>query len=250
MNPRCARTVLFPALLPALSFLVLLLVPALAGAQDVDVVTLDASTSLLLRELGAVTVADGDAVVVEKLLPAEIRPEAYRKVDVREGDVVMMINGERIHSLDTLRAAYDALAVGAKIKLGMGRGDGRFLVKLAKAEPEAAGGGPGVHMVRMTVSGDEGGGDVELLPELHALLGDRDGLRVVAKVMESDLHEDDAIVAIDGKKVDSLADFRAVYGALATGAEYRLSVHRGDADVEVESVKQEFQGKMMLRREQ
>lgn len=230
-----------------------ILIAATAGAQMA--LRLDPEKDLMLVEIGAVArVGDGAfGVSFATVLPRMARPEQYRDLDVREGDVVLMMNGERIRDITTLRERYDALAVGDEVKLGLRRGTERFLVSFAKIDPaEMAADGPGEHRIMRRISMDGGGdGDGEILTEFDALVGERDGgLRVVAKIGESELREGDVIVAINGKSLSSLAEFRELYGAVELGKMLRFDIVREGRTIELEVTKVEARQGLMVRRGQ
>ncbi|MCP4664251.1 MAG: PDZ domain-containing protein [bacterium] len=230
--------------------LTILVVPTTAGAQMA--IRLDPEKDLMLPEIGAIAgVQEGaDVVSFGTVLPRMARPEKYRDLDVREGDTVLMMNGERIRDVATLRELYDALAVGGEVKLGLRRGAERLLVTFAKIDPaEMAVGGPGEHRIMRRIPMDGGDGDVEMLAEFDALVGERDGrLRVVAKIAPSDLRQGDVVTAINGKTLSSLAEFRELYGAVEIGEPLRFDVLRDGRAIEHTATKVEAGQGLVVRR--
>lgn len=243
---------------PWLTICLSVLLISAAGAQMT--VRFDPENNLLLPEIGAIAGVDEgtNAVTFGTVLPKEVRPEEYRDLDVQQGDTVLMMNGERIRDVASMRALYDELPAGGEVKLGLKRGEERFLVKFAKLDPEVlAAGGPGTVIshgggrttTRMIRTGD--GGDVELVPELHALVGERDGgLQVVTVIATSDLQEGDAVTALNGRSVDSLDAFRELYEAVKIGDGLRFTVRRDGETVAVSTIKAERPQGMVIRREQ
>lgn len=220
------------------------------AAQEVVRERLDPQTSLLMFEIGAIaTLQEGaDAVTFARILPKEMRSEENRDVDVEKGDEVLMMNGERIRSIADLRKLYEGLGKGQEVKLGLKRGSERFLVRFTRQDRQMAMGHGGGEM-RIVVAGD-GGGEAELLHEAGALLREEDGAVKVAAQLPGggELEEGDVVTEANGKTLASLADYRAVYEALAIGDALKLVVKRGGESLTVEVEKAERPAGMMVLR--
>jgi S1-C subfamily serine protease len=186
----------------------------------------------LLPELGAVLVPDEreTAAVVEHLLPADQRAEAYRQVDLRAGDRVLAANGQRVRSARELEAALAALAIGAEVALGVERREGpevdRLIVRFTKADPAAL---PRPQMRMVMIQGGDGGGQVEVLPDLGAVLRQSDPtapIEVAGVLPGADglLREGDRVLALDGKPAGSLDGLRERWAALAVGSQVSLEL--------------------------
>lgn len=225
-------------------------------AQEFRQRRLDPATSLLIPEIGVIAEAEEGAeeVTFGMVLPVDVRPEANRGVDVAQGDVVLMMNGERVRSLPKLREMYEGMEEGDEIKLALQRDQRKFLVGFAKgAEGDGSGlmvsrsSGGGGQSVRVVRAG--GGGDVELLHEARVLLGEQDGAVAVLTVLleGGDLREGDVVRAAGGTEVGSLAAFREAYGALKMGGSLVLSVERGEEKLEVELTKSARPEGMLIR---
>ena len=230
----------------AVAFVLLATVPN--SAQEVVRERLDPSTSLVIFEIGAIaSLEDGaEAVTLGRLFPKEMRPEENHDLDVKKGDEILMMNGERIRSISTLRELYQGLEIGDEVKLGLKRDSQRFLVRFDKSENQMAsshGGG-----MRVVVAGGDGEGEVELLHEARALLADRDGgVTVAATLGGGELEEGDVVSEIDGQSIASLEDYRTVYEKLEIGAAFKLTVQRDDESFDVDVAKAERPAGMMMR---
>lgn len=210
------------------------------GAQEVVREHLDPRSSLVIFELGAIaTLEEGaDGVTFSRILPREFRTEANRDLDVEKGDEVLMINGERIRSIEDLRELYEGLEKGEEVKLGLKRGAERFLVRFTREDRQMAmshGGG-----MRVVVAGD-GGGEAELFHEARVLLQETGGAVEVAARLPGDgeLEEGDVLTEANGRSVTSLAGYRAVYEALALGDALKIVVERGGERLAFEVEKSE-----------
>lgn len=220
-----------------------------AMAQEATTFRFSASSSVFFPGLGAIAGAseeDPETITILMVPPAAARPEAAREVDLQDGDIVLMAAGKRLRSIDDLRSAYEQIEVGDPVKLGIQRGEKRFLISFPKAESQQLGEG-GVHsmsgggatMVRMTVP-EGGGGEIEVLPELGVVLSEVEGLVEVAAILpipggaEPQLQEGDTISAINGRAAESLESLIASYRKLEVGAELELTVDRGGASLTLE----------------
>ena len=246
-----------PPVSPLWMFAIVLLTAVPVLAQQVVQRRLDPTTSILFAELGAIAeVAEEDAseIKIGTVLPAQVRPDANLEIDIEQGDQILMMNGERVESIGGLREMYEALEDGDEIKLALKRGDRRFLVGFAKAPADgsgvvvrrrqAAGGGTAVRVM-------SSGGDVALLHEARAVLGEQEGeVRVAGLMGESaELGGGDVIVAVNGTEVSSLAEYRETYEALEVGSALSLTVRRGEQTLEVELTKAETPAGMVIRRQ-
>jgi S1-C subfamily serine protease len=232
----------------------------LAGQQ----VMADPEKTLLLREIGAVTEMGDDGLDVLVALPAEARPEAYRDADVLRGDVVLVINGQRIRSLDTARTLYEQAAIGAELALGIDRGGIKHVVRFTKADPATlptrfefrspGGGGPGGGQAvahRMVIGGGEG--DVVPVQGLGVVLQESAEKQVtVALVLPGSttvLKDGDRLLRCAGQDVASAKQVGDAVEPLAVGAEIALEIERDGKRLALRLVKEEGKGQLILRRQ-
>ncbi|MCG3120548.1 MAG: hypothetical protein ALAOOOJD_03292 [bacterium] len=218
-----------------------------------------------LGELGAVVVDDGKEIKFLHVAPADMRPKAYKEIDVQANDVVLMCNGKRLKTLKELEAAYNETAVGAEFKMGVRRQEERFLVSFAKADPKdlpkmvmqmAATGGPasggGGKMQRFTFGGSgQDAGDMAPLLGIGLIIGKKDKAFKVVGIMpnaaQGDFKQDDIIESFNGEKIKSTQQLSELYEKLAVGAKIELQYKRGDKTMQASLTKKEAQGKVMIR---
>jgi S1-C subfamily serine protease len=199
---------------------------------------------VLLDELGLVV---GVMPGSEELSVLTVLPDAEPGVEVKDGDLLLMINGKRVRDAVALREAYESAEVGETVKIGFRRGDERFL---ASFERKSAEGGP-KRMVMMMAGPESGSGDLQPAQEFGAVLGEKDGEVVVAMQMPTDdalLEEGDVVKSINGETLASVAAFREAYEPLEIGAEIVLVVSRGEDDVTMTRSKSAAAGVMKIRR--
>jgi len=89
-----------------------------------------------IPELGALIIKGDDGLKVEHVMPAEARPKAYADVDIKSGDLVLLVNGKRVKTIKDVEKQYGAVAVGEEIKLGLQRGEETLISRFAKADPK------------------------------------------------------------------------------------------------------------------
>lgn len=113
--------------------------------STVRMMTFDANTVMIIPEVGGIIKVDGKELRVDRVRPAEARTEAYRGVDLREGDQVLLVNGKRVKTIAALREAYDGAATGSEIKVGLQRGEELLSIAFPKADPKDL---PGIRIIR------------------------------------------------------------------------------------------------------
>ena len=214
------------------------------AGQEILQHRLDLASTLLMAEIGAVAEAreESEDLTLGTVFPKGVRPQANRGVDVRQGDQVVMLNGQRVRTIQALRLLYEGLAEGDEVKMALKRGGLPFLVSFAKAGENS--GGSGVRLIRAG-----GQGDVELFHESMVLLGEQAGeVRVVNQLHgDGDLHEGDIVEKLNGQAIESLGDFRRVYGAIEVGELVAFDLRRGEGELEIEVAKAERPGAMVIR---
>jgi len=220
----------------------LALIPGVSA--QVRMMTADGENDvILLGELGVVV---GMLPGAQELSVLTLLPDAEPDRDVREGDLLLMIDGKRLSDVAALRAAYESAEVGETVKMGFRRGNERFLASFERRDAEQG----AVRMVMMAGPGD-GHGDMEPLHEFGVILGEEDGEVVVLLQMPTDvppLAQGDVVKSINGKTVATLDDFRGAYGPLDVGTEIVLVVSRGDDDITAARSKSADHGGMRIRR--
>lgn len=219
-----------------------------------------------LGEVGAVIVDNGKELKVLHAMPVEMRPKAYKDIDIKDGDIVLMCNGKRLKTLKELEEAYNATAVAADFKLGVKRGEERMIVAFAKADPKdlpkmqmnmstTEGAMPGGGNVRRMVFGG-GGQDIAPLMGLGIIVGKKDDVFKIVGVMQNaakggDFKVDDIVESLNGEKIKSTQQLSALYEKLAVGAKLEIKYQRDGKSMQASLTKPAApQGRVMMRANQ
>lgn len=206
-----------------------------------------------LPELAAIVVADSGKVRFLAVMSGEHRPAAYADIDAEEQDEILMMNGQRIKTAESLKTLYDALEVGAEIKLGLRRAGQMFLISFPKMDPKDA-----PRQVVRTVIGDETG-DTETIypmPGLQILLrASADKIRVEklhglkeAPPSGTNFQDGDILMKLDGKVMTSINDFRSQYENIPPGQKITIDVSRNGHPVTSTFTKPASSGRVMMMR--
>jgi S1-C subfamily serine protease len=235
-------------------------------------VTFSADDAMFLAGVGAVVMAEGDSLKIVSVAPAGSRDQDFRKVDLKAGDILMMVNSRPVKTIAALRELIDKLEVGATIKFGIKRSDGFVMTSMTKVDDQQSGGmvtkvvgggeggeggQPGGHtmMKTMVIGGD--GNDQGMVPliGLGKILVESDGKLIVGppmqiqgmKVPESNLEPDDVVLAINDSEVSMATEFEPIYDAIASGEQVTLKIKRGDETFTVSFAKPDMSGVKMIR---
>ena len=224
------------ATLAALAAAALALGHALAAHAQGVVQTQAPRDAPLLLEVGGLLDDDpaGDAALVRRVAAAEQRPAAYREVDLADGDRILAVNGRRVRTAEAAMGAYEAVAIGQPVELGVERqgGEGapqRRIVRFAKGDPATLP-RPQLRMVRIERDPDA---EMDVMPALGAVLRQKHAegspVEVAAVLPNGDavFQDGDRIVSLDGRPVDELADFGKRWDAIAVGAQVTLVLENG-----------------------
>jgi len=224
-----------------------------------------------LGEVGAVIMDTGKEIKFLHVMPADNRLKAYKDVDIKDGDEILMCNGKRIKMLKELETTYKELAVSAEFKMGVKRNNERFIVSFQKADPKDLpkmemsivtrdgpnSGGDGTPQVRrMTIGGGQGSGDIAPLFGLGLIIGKKDNVFKVIGLAPSaatalagvDIKPDDIIESFNGEKIKSTQQLSEMYEKLAVGAKIELQYKRGDKTMQALLTKPEAQGRVIINR--
>ncbi len=217
---------------------------------------------VLLDEVGAIIVARDGSLIIEIINPAEHRQEAYKAVDLRKDDVILMLNGKKVTSLDELERGYQGFPVGGELKFGVKRGKDMVVVAFTKGDPKAFRGdfnemsmGDSTGGRTMTVvrkSGDAGGDEV--LPAVGLILkSTKTGVTIagtlphVGDVFATNTPKaSDRIVSIQDKPVKSMADFLNVFDNLTNGDKVTMTIERDGKSLTTSFIKPKPMGGPMI----
>ncbi len=200
---------------------------------------------VVLRELGVVA---GPGEKDDEVRLMMLLPGTQREIALQKGDLILMINGKRVRDVATLREAYEAAAIGEVVKLGIRRGDERFLTSFEKEPPGAMGEGGAVRVVLGGPGSDFD--DIHPLPEFGVLLAEKNGELVVAMELPMGtpaLKKDDVVQSINGRTVASLEEFRAAYEPMAVGEDVELVVKRDGDEIRATRAKANQEGLIRVR---
>lgn len=223
---------------------------ATAQAQQGDTTTShQVSGAIMMSEIAAIAgVAKGDLVALIEVLPADARPAANQDLDVRQGDQILMVNGQRVRELEDLNTVYSGLAIGDEVKLGIKRGSERFILRFEKQKAQAVSSSQsgGSRMVMISAEG----GDVALMHEDHVMLGvEDDSVKVTHQLASGGaLEEGDVLIGLNGEALASIDDFNRIYRDIAIGGQISLTVLRGGSEFNVVINKAEMPKGMMIKR--
>lgn len=204
-----------------LLFFVFSFFPNLAKAQNTQTMRLDPSNSLLIQEFQALLTVEGETISVVMRIG---RQNAEAGVDrLEQGDIILMMNGKRTKTIEQLRDIYNSLETDSEIKIGVRRGEERFIINAVKeATTENA--------PQMTMSFDNGTfatgeGENIIIQSMGIILtNSEDGVlvsRVIAPMLAEELKplniEGYTIVSFNGKKPASATDLKESIDAIAIG---------------------------------
>lgn len=200
----------------------------------------------MLEELGALIIQKkGEGLEVMHAGAAAHRPEAYRDVDLKTGDKVLMANGHKLKTTEDLKAAIADLEVGGKIKLGVKRGKEVRMVSYVKADPadlpkrqmQMTMGSGGDHDGEMIMTGD--GEEMSVFPLMGSgiLFDAADDAITVAFMMphaektlgaDADVKQGDRLIKLQGKDIEDSDTLSDRWDAIKAGAEVTMVFARGD----------------------
>ena len=206
----------------------------------------------ILKEVGAIIMAEKGVVTVENLLPEKNRPKGYEEIDLKEGDKILMFNAERVKTIKDLQDKYEGLKIGEPVKLGIQRGKEMFIisfdkidpVKLPKnrkimiraAEPGSEGSEGEGNVVIREIKIDNPDGKVKPLVGAGLILEETDDFVKISYVLPNmkdalgdvDVQEADVVVELNGNSVPTLKVFNKNYDKIQTGEKIRLKMKRKD----------------------
>ena len=101
--------------------------------MNTRIVTSGGEGTEVLPAVGVMLVEKGKGVVIDKILPVET--SAVKGLDVKEGDIILSINGNAVSSLKEFVSFYDNLAVGDPVEWKTRRSGNAISVSFAKPKP-------------------------------------------------------------------------------------------------------------------
>jgi PDZ domain-containing secreted protein len=202
-----------------------------------------------IPEVDAIVTKSGKDLNVDMVPPAESRREQYKNVDLRAGDLILMVNGKRVKTIEELSAAHAAVAVGSEVKLGIQRGQQMMYVAFPKADPKDM----PKRTIRIVTEGEKG---TQIFPAVGVILKEKDSAVVIHSLIETehtavkglDVKQGDIIRVINGKRVSTLASYTTIFDAIAVGDRVTWQIERKGARREVSFVRPKPMGGVIMKR--
>lgn len=221
---------------------VLVIIPS--KAQETRTMSFDASTSLMLQEFQAMLVEEDGEIKVRIRMGNSDEPGDK----LEQGDLIIMMNGKRTKTITELRELYESLAKDEELKIGVRRGNERFILRKMKGDvPKAATGG-GRMVMRMDTEGD--GEPATIIPELGFMLSDSDGKVAIQRVLEPLLPEEFKdlelagfnIATINGKKPTDAAHAKLLIAEVEVGEDLAFLFSKPDDEINITIKKPKAKG--------
>jgi len=200
---------------------------------------------LMLQEIGGLIVDSDNGVKVDMVLPADQRTEAYKKVDLKTGDLIKMVNGKKVKDVANLAEIYEGLKFGDEVKFGIKRDRQMMIVSMPKADPDDL---PGQMMV-MTM--DAGGPALimSMVSQGLILIEDENKIvveNVVAQLAEKELSEipkkGDVLLKVLDKTVENADQLSEILGTVKVGTKVDLIFSHDSKEYSVTYTKSNEEG--------
>lgn len=117
------------------TILLTLLIPVIMFGQMKRVIT-NAGDIFEIPELGGLVLQEKDQLRVDNVISAEHRGKTYKNVDIKNGDIIMMMNGRKLDKARSASEIYENLKPGDEVKFGIKRGEQMFIASFKKADPK------------------------------------------------------------------------------------------------------------------
>lgn len=223
----------------------------------------------MLMELGAMIAEDGNKLVVQMVMPANMRPKGYGDVDIQKNDQILMLNGKRMKSVADIKSIIEELKPGDKLSFGLKRGKDMQIISFAKADPKDL---PKIEMsTSFGPAGDnEGDGEITIMlgggseddQSLAMLSGsgliasDTDDGVIIAHILphaadllgKGTVEKNDLIVTLQGKAPTTAKELSEQYDSIKVGAKITLVISRDGKEhtITFDKPKAEASGMMMI----
>ncbi len=221
----------------------------------------------MLREVGGALMEEDGKLKFLMVMSPDQRPAAYKSVNLKQDDILLMFNGKRLKAVADLTKAYEALKPGDEMKLGIRRGADMRIVSMVKADPDDL---PKMQMKTMTVGADDGeswasaetslDGVTLTVLEGSGLLAKQDEDAIVVAMLMPDakdilgsveVHEGDRFISLQGKDLTSAEMLGELFDAIPAGDTVTLVLERDDKQYTASFEKREAQLKprMIIRKQ-
>ena len=224
-----------------------------------------------LKEVQTILTSKDDTIKVMMVLPERLRPQGYGDIVLKENDEILMVNAQRVKTVQEFEELYNALEIGGTLKMGIRRKGELMIESFKKIDPEEMPEGANI-MILNDMPGEEegheggmmrtftmhGGDSEEMRPWFGTglILGEEEGTLKVMRIMEgmtgalgkADIKEGDEIKSLNGQKVETLDKFFEMYEKLDTGSKVEIEYARAGKKMQAAFEKPNMQGRMMMRR--
>ncbi len=244
---------------------------AQVGAQQI-MHKMEGEGFFMMQETGALVVQNKDTLKVDLLPPPEAMAKGYAKVDLKVGDLILLVNGKKVTTANQIEEIFKAIKPGEEVSLGIKRDGGLRLVKFTRADEsklpkrqmmmmkqgEGDGGGDGEDQVQVqTINGmkEYTGKGARIVPSSGLIIAIKDGgVGVIGvmpmakeKIAGGEVKEGDMIVSANGKTLANTDDLVDLVDGAAEGAKLELKVKRGGEMFTVTITKTKDTGQKIIR---
>ncbi len=210
------------------------------NAQEMRIIKGKPGEIFMLPEVALLFNLEDKKILVENVMPKDMRDKNYKNVDLQEKDEILMVNGKKIKTPKDCEDIYDKLKVGEEFKMGIGRNDKMFIVSFKKADPEKLKSGG-----RMVVKMNDKDEDIRVLPEFGIVLSGSKGKVTIKEAIKEipntegkDAKSGDLVLKINDKEIKNLTGRRwGIMIIIKTGRELTLSLQRDNKEIVISAEK-------------
>ncbi len=206
-----------------------------------------------LPELASLITLQKGKIVVDNVFEKNMRPKGYESVDIQQGDIILMINGKKIKTIQDLKDAYSSAAVGSAVKFGIERNEQMTIVSFDKADPDKL----PKRKIMINNGGGDDGHDIMIVPGTGLLVGSKGKEVTVDEILtdlpsslkDADVKKGDIVTAINDVKVKSFKDFSEAYEKITIGDKVTFSTSRNGKEISFSFKKAEPGRQRVIKRE-
>lgn len=231
------------------SIIIIILVQYFSVIAQVEIKKFSPGGIFEIRELGAMIINENNKLVVDMIIPNENRPKEYQEVDLRKGDEIMMVNGNRMKSVSDCKNLYEKLEIGLDFKMGISREGVIFIIVFKKADPKT------LPVMKRIVINEPGKAGVIPLPALGILLKEKNNKVVVddvwenaASILKKEIKKEDYLTKLNGKEIINASQFSEQFGKINVGDDLIIDFLRNGKTISVNIKKPEPINKVIIKK--
>ena len=114
------------------TFLFIVMISAIAFAQQRQMKIIGSGDVEFVPEIKGLVQFENDKLKISSL---NLEISKQKKIDLKENDEVLYINGKRVKNLKSFKENYEATEIGKEVKLGIKRGDEKLIATFTKQDP-------------------------------------------------------------------------------------------------------------------